>query len=295
MVLDDEARALLPYFHDIAASTPLSRQREGTLSVRIQQGDLQARDELVEANLRFVVDIAKQYRNRGLPFGELVSAGNLGLITAAERFDGARGCKFISYAVWWIRQAIFQALAVQLYPVRLPLSQLRFLRHIGKTSLRLSQEHERAPDMEELAAALDVSVEQVVDTLLSTRAVGSLDQTSGKRVETNLLDTLANPGQESPDVQMQRAWARKQVADLLSSLDERESRILRLYFGLDGNQNLSLEQIGKLFHLTRERVRQLKKQALHKLQSSARHPALRSIAAIFAVEPIPTPGRVKQS
>ncbi|MCC7263190.1 MAG: RNA polymerase sigma factor RpoD/SigA [Candidatus Latescibacteria bacterium] len=250
------------------------------MAVHIQQGDLQARDELVQANLRFVVDVAKHFQNRGLPLCELISAGNLGLLTAAERFDGAKGFKFISYAVWWIRQSILQTIAEQVRTVRLPGNRLNLLKDIAKVSRRLGQSREHEPDVEEIAAELEVSVATVRDTLLSGRAVYSLD----KVIEleegdlNGLLNYLADPWQESPDAEVLRASARKQLTGVLNGLDEREKRILRLYFGLDGEEVLTLAQIGADLGITRERVRQLKERAFSKLRHPTRYPALRALA-----------------
>jgi RNA polymerase primary sigma factor len=257
------------YFDDIAASRPLSREREVELSAWIKQGDLQARDELVNANLRFVVDVAKNYQNRGMPLSDLISAGNLGLLVAADRFDGTRGYKFISYAVWWIRQSILQTIAEQVRTVRLPQNRLGLLNDIAKAGRRLGQGRESEPDVEEIAAELEVPVQEVLDTLLGARLVQSLDQVFGEGDERSLLNMLADTSQESPDTKVLRDSAREQLGSVLQSLDGRELRIIRLYFGLDGKETLTLEQIGSLLGVTRERVRQLKEQALGKL----RHPA----------------------
>ena len=276
--LSDEDRTLQLYFHDITGSIPLSREREVGLSVRIQQGDLVARDELVQANLRFVVDIAKNYQHRGLPFCELISAGNLGLLTAAERFDGTKGFKFISYAVWWIRQSILQTIADQVRTVRLPLNKLGLLRDIAKVSRRLGQGREHEPDVEEIAAELEVSVEEVMNTLLSARGTLSLDEAFGGDDERSLFSTIEDTRQESPDAAVLRESAREQLQGVLSSLDERELRIIRLYFGLDGEEMLTLEQIGAGLGITRERVRQLKERAFSKLRHPTRASALRKLA-----------------
>ena len=284
--LSDEDRTLQLYFHDITGSIPLSREREVGLSVRIQQGDLVARDELVQANLRFVVDIAKNYQHRGLPFCELISAGNLGLLTAAERFDGTKGFKFISYAVWWIRQSILQTIADQVRTVRLPLNKLGLLRDIAKVSRRLGQGREHEPDVEEIAAELEVSVEEVMNTLLSARGTLSLDEAFGGDDERSLFSTIEDTRQESPDAAVLRESAREQLQGVLSSLDERELRIIRLYFGLDGEEMLTLEQIGAGLGITRERVRQLKERAFSKLRHPTRASALRTLAG--AVPPTPS-------
>jgi RNA polymerase primary sigma factor len=269
-----EESTLRPYFDDIADSTPLSREREVELSARITGGDMQARDELVQANLRFVIDVAKNYQNRGLALSDLISAGNVGLLTAAERFDGTKGYKFISYAVWWIKQSILQTIAEHARTVRLPLNKLSLLKDISKVSRRLGQGREGEPGVEEIAAELDVPAEEVLDTMLSARAVRSLDEAFEEDDERSLLNILADPSQEAPDADVLRESARVQLEGVLNSLDERELRIIRLYFGLDGSEALTLEQIGGLMRLTRERVRQLKERALSKLRHPARYQAL---------------------
>ncbi len=273
-LLNDEESTLRLYFDDIAESKPLSREKEVELAARIKEGDIQARDQLVQANLRFVIDVAKNYQNRGLSLSDLISAGNLGLLTAAERFDGTKGYKFISYAVWWIKQSILQTIAEHARTVRLPLNKLSLLKDISKASRRLGQGRESEPGVDEIAAELDVPAEEVLDTMLSARTVRSLDEAFEEDDERSLLNILADTSQEAPDTEVLRDSARQQLESVLSSLDERELRIIRLYFGLDGNEAMTLEQIGGLMNLTRERVRQLKERALGKLRHPARYHAL---------------------
>ncbi len=273
-VLNDEENTLRLYFDDIATSKPLSREKEVELAARISEGDIRARDQLVQANLRFVIDVAKNYQNRGLSLSDLISAGNVGLLTAAERFDGTKGYKFISYAVWWIKQSILQTIAEHARTVRLPLNKLSLLKDISKTSRRLGQGREGDPDIEEIAQELDVSAQEVLDTMLSARTVRSLDEAFEDDDERSLLNLLADGSQAAPDVEVLHDSAREQLESVLNSLDERELRIIRLYFGLDGNEALTLEQIGGLMNLTRERVRQLKERALGKLRHPARYQAL---------------------
>ena len=253
-ILSDEENTLRLYFDDIADSRPLSREREVELSARIQEGDMQARDELVQANLRFVIDVAKNYQNRGLSLSDLISAGNVGLLTAAERFDGTKGYKFISYAVWWIKQSILQTIAEHARTVRLPLNKLSLLKDISKASRRLGQGRESEPGIEEIAAELDVPAEEVLETMLSARSVRSLDESFEEDDERSLLNILADNTQATPDDNVLHTSARTQLEEVLESLDERELRIIRLYFGLDGSEALTLEQIGGLMGLTRERV-----------------------------------------
>ena len=273
-LLNDEESTLRLYFDDIADSKPLSREKEVELAARIKEGDIQSRDELVQANLRFVIDVAKNYQNRGLSLSDLISAGNLGLLTAAERFDGTKGYKFISYAVWWIKQSILQTIAEHARTVRLPLNKLSLLKDISKVSRRLGQGRESEPGVDEIAAELDVSAEEVLDTMLSARTVRSLDEAFEEDDERSLLNILADTSQDAPDTEVLRESARQQLESVLRSLDERELRIIRLYFGLDGNEDMTLEQIGGLMNLTRERVRQLKERALGKLRHPARYHAL---------------------
>ena len=274
----DEESTLRLYFDDIASSKPLSREREVELAARIQHGDMVARDEMVQANLRFVVDVAKKYQNRGLSLSDLISAGNLGLLTAAERFDGTKGYKFISYAVWWIRQSILQSIAEHARTVRLPLNKVSLLKDISKASRKLGQGRESDPAIEEIAEELDVPAQEVLDTMLSARTVRSLDEAFEEDDERSLLNILADSSQETPDADVLRESARVQLEEVLNGLDERELRIIRLYFGLDGNEALTLEQIGGLMGLTRERIRQLKERALSKLRHPIRNQTLKTLA-----------------
>jgi len=276
-VLNDEESTLRLYFDDIADSTPLPREKEVELSTRIRQGDMEARDELVQANLRFVIDVAKNYQNRGLSLSDLISAGNVGLMTAAERFDGDKGFKFISYAVWWIKQSILQTIAENARTVRLPLNKLSLLKDISKASRKLGQGRESEPAIEEIAAELDVAPREVLDTMLSARSVRSLDESFEEDDERSLLNILTDDSQGRPDSGVMEDSARAQLESVLESLDQRELRIIRLYFGLDGNEAMTLEQIGGLMSLTRERVRQLKERALGKLRAPERYRALMAI------------------
>ena len=276
--LSDKENILRLYFDDIAESRPLSREREVELAARIQEGHRDARDELVQANLRFVIDVAKNYQNRGLSLADLISAGNVGLLTAAERFDGTKGYKFISYAVWWIKQSILQSIAEHARTVRLPMNKVSLLKDISKTARRLGQGREGEPDVEEIARELDVSAEEVRETLLSARAVRSLDEAFTADDERSLLNILSDPHQASPDTEVLSASARAQLESVLVNLDERELRIIRLYFGLDGHEALTLEQIGSLIGVTRERVRQLKERALSRLRHPSRHHSLKTLA-----------------
>ena len=276
-VLNKEESTLRLYFDDIADSTPLSREREVELSARIHAGDMDARDELVQANLRFVIDVAKNYQNRGLSLADLISAGNVGLMTAAERFDGTKGFKFISYAVWWIKQSILQTIADHARTVRLPLNKLSLLKDISRASHKLGQGRDTEPEIEEIAAELQVSAQEVQDTILSARSVRSLDESFEEDDERSLMNVLRDDEQAPPDGDVMEETARRQLESVLEALDEREFKIIRLYFGLEGAEALTLEQIGGLMNLTRERVRQLKERALSKLRHPQRYEALMAI------------------
>ncbi len=264
------------YLAEIAHSKPLSPADEVNLARKIKQGDEDARNRLVEANLRFVVSVAKEYQNRGVPLADLVSAGNMGLITAAERFDEDKGFKFISYAVWWIRQAILQTLAEQSRTVRLPLNKIGLLYKISKASRILQQERTDDPYPEAIAEQLDVPVEEVKETLMCSRSMRSLDAAFLGEEDHSLLDVLPDERQESPENQVMRGCLRGQIDSALNRLIGREAEILRLYFGLNGEEPMTLDQIGMRFGLTRERVRQIKEKALHRLRHPSRCDHLRS-------------------
>lgn len=259
--------ALHLYLEDVAASQPLSAQEEVRLAARIRQGDQKARAKLIEANLRFVITVAYEYQNQGVPVVDLISAGNIGLVTAAERFDETRGFKFISYAVWWIRQSILQTLADHSRVVRLPLNRVDLLRRISRCASSRQREKSTRPVEEEIAEELGLTVEQVIDTLTSGQRALSLDASLGDE-ENSLLEIMPDHSQEAPDTTALRNTLKEEISRALSTLDEREQEVIRLYFGLGGGTEMTLEEIGTQFHLTRERVRQIKEKALGKL----RHP-----------------------
>jgi RNA polymerase primary sigma factor len=272
----DTEDSLGSYLGEIASSHPLSGSEEVALARRIKVGDEAARNQLVEANLRFVVSVAKDYQNRGVPLSDLISSGNMGLITAAERFDEEKGFKFISYAVWWIRQAILQTLAEQSRTVRLPLNKIGLLYRISRASRQLMQERVDAPDPEDIAVQLDVTVEEVKETILHGRSVRSLDATFREEEDQSLLDILPDDRQESPEIEVMKGCLRHQIESALDSLVGREAKIVSLYFGLDGEEPMTLDQIGMRFGLTRERVRQIKEKALHRLRHPSRCDQLRN-------------------
>lgn len=256
------------YLEDVASSQPLSSKEEVSLARRIRKGDMDARATLVEANLRFVITVAREYQNQGVPLVDLISAGNVGLITAAERFDETKGFKFISYAVWWIRQGILQTLAEHSRVVRLPLNRVDLLRRISRYTNSRQQETSLRPDEEEVAEELGISVEQVVDTLTSGQRILSLDATFGDDDANSLLEIMPDENQESPDRMMLKNSLEFEIGAALDTLEDREREVIRLYFGLGGSTEMTLEEIGVQFRLTRERVRQIKEKALGKL----RHP-----------------------
>ena len=259
-------QVLASYLDDIAASTPLAPVEEAALAARIRAGDEFARNELVEANLRFVVSVAKEYRNRGLALVELISAGNVGLITASERFDETKGYKFISYAVWWVRQAILQALMEQ-STVRVPVNRLDMLSKVSRTYEALQQDGP-VPSLDKVADTLGFSREKVEQTLVDNQPIRSLDAPFEDGEERCLLDYLSNE-ELNPEDEVLGFALREDIDCALSGLNEREAEVLRLYFGLLNNEApLTLDQIGVRFSLTRERVRQIKEFALSKL----RHP-----------------------
>ena len=270
-----ESQSLDKYLQEIGKVDLLTPDEEIELTIKIRKNDATALEKLVKANLRFVVSVAKQYQNQGLSLGDLINEGNLGLIKAARRFDETRGFKFISYAVWWIRQSILQALAEQSRIVRLPLNRVGALNKIGKAYNNLEQEYEREPSTHELAQELDMDIGEVSDTLkMSGRAI-SMDAPFIQGDENRLIDILENEEQPSPDYTLMSESLRKEIERTLSTLSERESEVIKLYFGLNNEHSLTLEEIGEKFNLTRERVRQIKEKAIRRLRHASRSRNLR--------------------
>jgi RNA polymerase primary sigma factor len=267
-----ENKSLDLYFQEIGKYVLLKPEEEIDLAIKIKKGDLAAQDKLVRANLRFVVSVAKMYQNQGLSLGDLINEGNIGLVKAAQRFDETRGFKFISYAVWWVRQGIMSAIADQSRVVRLPLNRVGNLTKLGKVYRELEQEFERKPTTEELAKILEISSDEVAYILqISSRQV-SVDApfNNGDENKSTLMDVLHNDEQPMPDTELMHDSLKNEVADILSTLDEREAEVIRLSFGIGSNQKATLEEIGERFNLTRERIRQIKENALRKLRSSKR-------------------------
>jgi RNA polymerase primary sigma factor len=264
-------RSLDVYLHEINKTPLLTREQEQSLARRIRKGDKDALDRLVKANLRFVVSIAKQYSNQGLPLEDLINDGNLGLIKAAHRFDEKRGYKFISYAVWWIRQAMLQSLAEHSRIVRLPLNRAGTLYRIGKASRQLDQELGRSPNAREIAKKLKLSEEEVEDTMHIANTHVSLDDPySTDQDDTSLVDYLQDDSSPSPDEETYGRALSDDMEKALATLSERERQILEMYFGLNQEEPLTLEEIGKELGLTRERIRQIKEKAIVRLRHSSR-------------------------
>jgi len=265
-----ESKSLDQYFLEIGKVDLLTADEEVELAIKIRNGDEDAKNKLVLANLRFVISVAKMFQNQGLSLGDLINEGNIGLIKAAKRFDETRGFKFISYAVWWIRQGIMSAIANQSRVVRLPLNRVGNLTRLSKAYRDLEQEYERKPTTDELAKILDITSDEVAYTLqISSRQV-SVDAPliSGDENKSTLMDVLYNEDQHLPDKNLMNDSLKNEVANAISSLDEREAEVIRLSFGIETNQKATLEEIGEKFNLTRERIRQIKEKALGKLRSS---------------------------
>jgi RNA polymerase primary sigma factor len=271
-----ESQSLDKYLQEIGKVELLTPQEEIELARRIKKGDQKALEKLTKANLRFVVSVAKQYQNQGLSLGDLINEGNLGLIKAAKRFDETRGFKFISYAVWWIRQSILQALAEQSRIVRLPLNRVGALNKIGKAFSTLEQEFEREPSASELAEELDMSLFEVSDTLKISGRHLSMDAPFAQGEDNRLLDVIQDSRQPAPDHTLMDESLREEVRRALRTLTEREAQVIRLYFGLDQEHSLTLEEIGEKFNLTRERVRQIKEKAIRRLRHASRSKHLRA-------------------
>jgi RNA polymerase primary sigma factor len=258
------------YLKEISAYRLLTREEEVDLAQRIRKGEEEALDRLVRSNLRFVVSVAKKYQNQGVALSDLINEGNLGLIRAAHKFDETKGIKFISYAVWWIRQAILQALAEQSRIVRVPLNRAGALHRIGKRSAMLLQELGREPTVEELADELDISEDEVRRTLSLSQTHLSLDAPLTPGEDNRLLDYLPDQFAAGPDDETYDRALLDTVEEALGTLKERESKILRLYFGLEDQEPMTLEEIGSLLGITRERVRQIKEKALLRLRHASR-------------------------
>jgi RNA polymerase primary sigma factor len=270
----DEASLPL-YLKQIGKTKPLTLDEEAVLAVRIRKGDRKALNKLVHANLRFVVSVSMNYRNQGQSITDLINEGNLGLIRAARRFDETKKFKFISYAVWWIRQAILQSLAEQSRIIKMPLNRVGAIYKVGKMFSRLEQKLKRAPTANEIAGEMDIDHQEVSETMSIGNTHTSLDAPTKDGEDGKLLDLLQDKSMDPPDSCVADISLRKQITVILSTLTKRESEVVRLYFGIDEETGHTLEEIGSRFNLTRERVRQIKEKALRRLKHTSRSQSLR--------------------
>jgi RNA polymerase primary sigma factor len=275
-VTNRETASLDKYLQEIGRVELITAEEEVRLARLIKQGDPKALEKLTKANLRFVVSVAKQYQNQGLTLSDLINEGNLGLIKAATRFDETRGFKFISYAVWWIRQSILQALAEQSRIVRLPLNKIGSINKINKAFSKLEQEFEREPSQEEIAVVLGITMEDIKDTMRTSGRHISMDAPLTQGEDGTLMDVLEDEDQLNPDHTLISESLRREVERALTTLTMREADVLRLYFGLAGEQPMTLEEIGDRFDLTRERVRQIKEKAIRRLKHTSRSKILKT-------------------
>ncbi|HZV43614.1 MAG TPA: RNA polymerase sigma factor RpoD/SigA [Saprospiraceae bacterium] len=276
-ITNRESQSLEKYLQEIGKVDLLTPEKEVDLAKKIKQGDQIALETLTKANLRFVVSVAKQYQNQGLSLSDLINEGNLGLIKAAQRFDETRGFKFISYAVWWIRQSILQALAEQSRIVRLPLNKVGSLNKINRAFSQLEQEFEREPSSEELATILEISSDEVETTLGVAARHVSMDAPFVDGEDNSLLDVLENPNTPGTDANLEYLDSlRREIDRSLGTLTDRQADVIKLYFGIGVEHPLSLEDIGDRFGLTRERVRQIKDKAINKLRSASRSKLLKN-------------------
>ena len=275
-VTNRETASLDKYLQEIGKVDLITAEEEVELAQKIKAGDQIALEKLTKANLRFVVSVAKQYQNQGLTLPDLINEGNLGLIKAAQRFDETRGFKFISYAVWWIRQSILQALAEQSRIVRLPLNKIGSINKINKTYAFLEQAHERAPSAEEIAKELDMTVNDVKESLKNSGRHVSMDAPLVEGEDSNLYDVLNSGESPNPDKTLFHESLRTEIERALETLTPREADVVRLYFGLGNQHSMTLEEIGETFDLTRERVRQIKEKAIRRLKHTSRSKILKT-------------------
>jgi RNA polymerase primary sigma factor len=275
-VTNRETASLDKYLQEIGKVELITADEEVELARRIKAGDQIALEKLTKANLRFVVSVSKQYQNQGLSLPDLINEGNLGLIKAAQRFDETRGFKFISYAVWWIRQSILQALAEQSRIVRLPLNKIGSINKITKAFAQLEQEFEREPKASEIAELLDITETEVKESLRNSGRHVSMDAPLIQDEENNMYDVLRNEEGLTPDQGLNYESLRKEIERAISTLPQREADVIRLYFGLEGKHPMTLEEIGEKFDLTRERVRQIKEKAIRRLKHASRSKILKT-------------------
>ena len=275
-ITNRESASLDKYLQEIGREGLITAEEEVILAKKIREGDHAALEKLTKSNLRFVVSVAKQYQNQGLSLPDLINEGNLGLIKAAKRFDETRGFKFISYAVWWIRQSILQALAEQSRIVRLPLNQVGSLNKINKAFSKLEQEYEREPSAEELSKLLELPEDKVADTMRVSGRHVSMDAPFANGEDNSLLDVLVNQDSPRADNSLMSESLQKEIERSLSTLTDRERDVIKLFFGIGLNHGLTLEEIGAKFDLTRERVRQIKEKAIRRLRHNSRSKLLKA-------------------
>jgi RNA polymerase primary sigma factor len=275
-VTNRETASLDKYLQEIGKVELITAEEEVELARRIRQGDQAALEKLTKANLRFVVSVSKQYQNQGLSLPDLINEGNLGLIKAAQRFDETRGFKFISYAVWWIRQSILQALAEQSRIVRLPLNKIGSINKINKAFSKLEQEYEREPSAEEIAELLELTENDVKESMKNSGRHISMDAPLVQGEESNMYDVIRSHDSPSPEAGLINDSLRKEIDRALSTLTSRESEVIKYYFGLNGEHAMTLEEIGEKFDLTRERVRQIKEKAIRRLKQTSRSKILKT-------------------
>ena len=275
-VTNRETASLDKYLQEIGKVDLITSEEEVELAQRVKQGDQLALEKLTKANLRFVVSVAKQYQNQGLTLPDLINEGNLGLIKAAQRFDETRGFKFISYAVWWIRQSILQALAEQSRIVRLPLNKIGSINKINKTFAFLEQSHERPPSAEEIANELDMTINDVKESMKNSGRHVSMDAPLVEGEDSNLYDVLRSGESPNPDKELIHESLRTEIERALETLTPREADVIKLYFGLGNHHPMTLEEIGETFDLTRERVRQIKEKAIRRLKHTSRSKILKT-------------------
>jgi RNA polymerase primary sigma factor len=269
-----EEGSLAIYLREIGKNRSLTPEEEAEMAVRIRKHDCKALERLVKANLRFVVSVARNYQNQGLPLSDLINEGNLGLIRAAKRFDEKKNFKFISYAVWWIRQAILQALAEQSRIIKLPLNRVGTIHKIGKTQGRLEQKYRRLPNVQEIAEELNIDESDVQETIKIGNSHMSLDAPLQHGNDSKLMDLLTDQNQERPDDSVLEMSLHDEISRTLDTLSEREKEVVKMYFGIGAETSHTLEEIGQRFNLTRERARQIKEKALNRLKRSARRKGL---------------------
>jgi len=275
-ITNRQGQSLEKYFNEISKVELITTKEEIDLACRIREVDSVALEKLVKSNLRFVVSVAKQYKSNYLTLEDLISEGNLGLIRAAKKFDETRGFKFISYAVWWIRQSIMMALAVQGRTVRLPLNRISSIRKISKTASELEQTLEREPTIDELAETLDLLPDDIRDNMVLSSSQLSMDAPFGSEGDGNLMDTIINKESENPDSKLIKESLTKDINQVLESLTKRESLVISMFYGLDGKSKMSLNDIASKFNLTRERIRQIKETATHKIRQNNRSKILQT-------------------